>query len=178
MSPDPVFTRAVLRRAALGVALTAGLTACASAPPHARPRAATPARESDYLTKAAHARHLVVLPGLQYEVLKSGPMDGPHPTRADDVTVRYQGRLTSGQQFGSSPDNGVGTETFPLQKLIPGWVAALQLMRPGDEWVIYIPSNLAYGAAGKGNAIPPDATLVFRIELVSTAKHVDAPAGS
>ncbi len=174
MSPNPA-----LARAALALAVTAAVAACASAPTHhARPAAATPARESDYLSKAARARHLVVLPGLQYEVLKSGPSNGPHPTRADDITVRYQGRLISGQQFGSSPDNGVGTETFPLQKLIPGWVAALQMMRPGDEWVIYVPSNLAYGAAGKGDVIPPDATLVFRVELVSTARHVDAPAGS
>jgi peptidylprolyl isomerase/FKBP-type peptidyl-prolyl cis-trans isomerase FklB len=175
VSPKPILIRAIL-----ALALSGGLAACASAPSprHARNAAAAHTRESDYLTKAAHARRLVVLPGLQYEVLKSGPMDGPHPTRADDITVRYQGRLTSGQQFGSSPDNGIGTETFPLQKLIPGWVAALQMMRPGDEWVIYIPANLAYGAAGKGNAIPPDSTLVFRIELVSISKHADAPSGS
>lgn len=168
-------------RMAASLLAALGLAACAVHAPvrgSAVPRALGPVKEANYLSRAAKARGLVVLPGLEYEVLKSGPLDGPHPTRADDITVRYQGRLTSGVQFGSSPDNGVGVEVFPLQKLIPGWVAVLQLMRPGDEWVVYVPANLAYGHLGKGPNIPPDSTLVFRIELVSVARHVEAAAAS
>ena len=63
---------------------------------------------------------------------------------------------------------------FPLQKLIPGWVAALQLMRPGDVWMLYVPAYLAYGAAGK-SYIPPDSTLIFHVELVASEPAATAP---
>ena len=122
---------------------------------------------------AAAPAGVVTLPGLQYRILSSGPADGAHPSRGDDVTVRYVGQFQDGKVFGSSPDNGAGTEVFPLQKLIPGWIAALQLMRPGDVWMLYVPAYLAYGAPGKPPYIPPDSPLVFRVELVSTALHVE-----
>jgi peptidylprolyl isomerase/FKBP-type peptidyl-prolyl cis-trans isomerase FklB len=167
-------------RLALAALLAAGLAACASAPPARHgARAVSPdadmSAERTYLAKAAKVRHLNVLPGIEYEVLKSGPSNGEHPKRSDDVTVRYQGRLISGLEFSSSPDHGVGVVVFPVQKLIPGWIVVLQLMRPGDEWQVYVPANLAYGAQGKGDRIPPDATLVFRIELVASGPHVDTP---
>jgi FKBP-type peptidyl-prolyl cis-trans isomerase len=125
--------------------------------------AAPAAAPADFLAANARAPGVVVLPGLQYKVLKSGPADGATATRGDDVTVRYEGRFANGELFDSSPDNGTGTTVFPLQRLIPGWIAALQL-----------PPNLAYGARGKG-PIPPDTPLVFKIELVSAAPHTDAP---
>ena len=131
--------------------------------------------ERAFLAGNAKADGVVVLPGLQYKILKSGPADGPHPRRADDITVHYVGKFPDGKTFSTTPDNGAGTEVFPLQKLIPGWIAALQLMRPGDVWMLYVPSYLGYSAAGK-SYIPPDATLVFQVELVSVAPHVDAPA--
>jgi FKBP-type peptidyl-prolyl cis-trans isomerase FklB len=133
------------------------------------------AEETTFFRKNAEARNVVTLPGLQYMVLQSGPGSGQHPKRSDDVTVRYEGRFINGQVFDSSPRNGLDTTTFPLGRLIPGWVAALQMMRPGDVWMIYLPSNLAYGAPGK-DPIPPYSTLVFRVELVSAAPHSDKPA--
>ena len=131
--------------------------------------------EQAFLAQNAKVDGVVTLPGLQYKIVKSGPVDGPHPRRADDITVRYVGAFPDGKVFSATLDNGAGTEVFPLQKLIPGWIAALQLMRPGDVWMLYVPAYLAYGAAGK-SYIPPDSTLVFKVELVSVASHVDAPA--
>lgn len=89
--------------------------------------------------------------------------------------MRYQGRFLDGRVFSTSTDQGRGETVFPLQKLIPGWVAALQLMRPGDVWMLYVPAYLAYGAAGK-NYIPPDSTLVFQVELVGIEPAGAAPA--
>jgi peptidylprolyl isomerase/FKBP-type peptidyl-prolyl cis-trans isomerase FklB len=109
---------------------------------------------------------VVALGGLRYRVLKSGAATGSHPRRSDEIVVRYEGRLTNGRVFDSSASDKSGTATFPLGKLIPGWVAALQLMRPGDEWLIHIPSYLAYGEKGVG-PIPANADLVFKVELVS-----------
>ena len=125
-----------------------------------------PVDEHTFLARNATAPGVVTLPGLQYKVLRSGPANGRRPTRADEVTVRYEGRFPDGRVFSTSADQGRGATTFTLQKLIPGWLSALQLMRPGDEWMLYVPSHLGYGAAGK-SYIPPNSTLVFRVELVS-----------
>jgi len=130
--------------------------------------------EKAFLTANARDPGVIVLPGVQYKVIKSGPADGPHPHRADDITVRYEGRFIDGKVFNTSPDNGAGTTDFPLQKLIPGWIATLQLMRPGDVWMLYIPAYLAYGSAGKAN-IAPGSTLVFRVELVAVTADAAAP---
>lgn len=134
------------------------------------------------LAAAAQPTAKVVLPGLSYQVLASGPGDGRHPTRADTITMRYVGRLTDGEVFSTSPDDGKGLSTFTVGQLIPGMNAALQLMRPGDRWRITMPPYLAYGpgrplntpapagAAGQTvqkRGIPPDATLVFDAELVA-----------
>ena len=108
----------------------------------------------------------VSLPGVRYEILKSGAATGAHPRRADEIVVRYEGRLSNGQLFDSSTSEASGTATFPLGKLIPGWVAVLQLMRPGDEWRIYLPAYMAYGEKGAG-PIPPNSDLIFKVELVS-----------
>ena len=124
------------------------------------------ALESAFLAKNARAKGVVVLPGLQYMVLQPGPAGGAHPKRSDDVTVRYEGRFLNGQLFSSSPRSGLDTTTFELGKLIPGWVAALQMMRPGDVWMIWAPPELAYGAKGAG-PIPPGAALAFKIELIA-----------
>ena len=133
------------------------------------------AEERAFLARNAREPGVVALPGLQYRVLRSGPVAGRRATRADDVTVRYEGRFLDGKVFSTSADGGRGTTTFPLQKLIPGWLSGLQLMRPGDEWMFYVPAHLAYGAAGK-SYIPPDRTLVFRVELVSLAPSAEQPA--
>ena len=101
--------------------------------------------------------------GLQYEVLAAG--DGPSPAATDLVTVHYTGTLIDGTVFDSSVERGQPAE-FPANRLIPGWVEALQLMQVGDKWMLYIPSDLAYGERGAGGAIGPNQTLIFEIELL------------
>ena len=118
--------------------------------------------------------------GLQYVVLKSGDASGTSPTAEDRVVVHYDGRLAAdGKKFDSSYDRGEPA-TFPAGGLIPGWVEALQLMKPGDEWMLYIPSKLGYGERGAGATIPPNSDLVFRVALqdVVKAKKPDAEAWS
>jgi FKBP-type peptidyl-prolyl cis-trans isomerase FklB len=105
--------------------------------------------------------------GLQYEVMKSG--DGPTPLATDKVTVHYHGTLINGKVFDSSVNRGTPA-TFPVNGVIQGWVEALQLMKVGDKWKLFIPSELAYGERGAGNDIGPFATLIFEVELLSIDK--------
>ncbi len=102
--------------------------------------------------------------GLQYEVLKSG--DGKVPTSKNTVMAHYEGRLLDGSIFDSSIMRGQPAQ-FPVGNLIQGWQEALQLMPVGSKWRLYIPHNLGYGERGAGNDIPPFATLVFDLELIS-----------
>jgi len=101
--------------------------------------------------------------GLQYEVIQSGK--GATPKLTDKVTTHYRGTLINGNQFDSSYDRGEPA-TFPVNGVIKGWTEALQLMKEGDKWRLYIPYNLAYGERGAGHDIPPYATLIFDIELI------------
>lgn len=101
--------------------------------------------------------------GLQYEVLQDG--DGPVPTAADQVEVHYTGKLIDGTVFDSSVERGVPA-TFGVTQVIPGWVEALQLMKAGSKWRLFIPSQLAYGPQGAGNIIGPNSTLIFDVELL------------
>lgn len=101
--------------------------------------------------------------GLQYEVLHDG--DGPVPTAADQVEVHYTGKLIDGTVFDSSVERGVPA-TFGVTQVIPGWVEALQLMKAGSKWRLFIPSQLAYGPQGAGNVIGPNSTLIFDVELI------------
>ncbi len=101
--------------------------------------------------------------GLQYEVLRQG--DGPAPTMDDQVVVHYRGTLTDGTQFDASYDRGE-PNTFQVNGLIEGFSEALQLMSVGSHIRVTIPSELAYGEAGRGALIGPDETLIFEIELL------------
>lgn len=102
--------------------------------------------------------------GLQYEVLTEG--DGPRPEANDQVEVHYTGKLIDGTVFDSSVDRGMPA-TFGVTQVIPGWVEALQLMKAGSKWRLFIPSNLAYGSNGApGSPIGPNATLIFDVELL------------
>ncbi|MDE6756313.1 MAG: FKBP-type peptidyl-prolyl cis-trans isomerase [Muribaculaceae bacterium] len=101
--------------------------------------------------------------GLQYEVLKEG--DGPQPESTDQVEVHYTGKLIDGTVFDSSEERGVPA-TFGVTQVIPGWVEALQLMKAGSRWRLFIPSQLAYGPNGAGGVIGPNATLIFDVELL------------
>jgi FKBP-type peptidyl-prolyl cis-trans isomerase len=109
------------------------------------------------------------MPGLAWKVLKSGPTDGAHPGRTDTVTVRYIGKLADGTQFDASGGDGTGEASFKVSGVIAGFAAALKLMRPGDQWRVYIPAYLAYGDQVKPT-IPGGSTLVFDIELLSIAQ--------
>lgn len=102
--------------------------------------------------------------GLQYEVLTEGSGDSPKET--DKVTVHYHGTLIDGTVFDSSVERGEPA-SFPVNGVIPGWVEALQLMKPGDKFKLFIPSNLAYGERGAGGSIGPNSTLIFEVELIS-----------
>lgn len=101
--------------------------------------------------------------GLQYEVLTEG--DGPQPKATDQVEVHYTGRLIDGTVFDSSVDRGQPA-TFGVTQVIPGWVEALQLMKAGSKWRLFIPSDLAYGPNGAGGVIGPNQTLIFDVELL------------
>ena len=102
--------------------------------------------------------------GLQYEVLLEGEGDSPKAT--DEVTVHYHGTLIDGSVFDSSVERGQPA-TFPVNGVIPGWIEALQLMKPGAKYKLFIPSDLAYGERGAGQMIGPNSTLIFEVELIS-----------
>jgi FKBP-type peptidyl-prolyl cis-trans isomerase FklB len=100
--------------------------------------------------------------GLQYKVNASGK--GKTPKATDTVSVNYKGTLISGKVFDESHGEPV---TFPVNRVIPGWTEALQLMKEGDKWTLYIPAKLAYGEDSPSPEIPPNSVLVFDVELVS-----------
>ncbi|GAB2535402.1 FKBP-type peptidyl-prolyl cis-trans isomerase [Rufibacter soli] len=102
--------------------------------------------------------------GLQYEVLESG--SGKTPSQTSHVTTHYHGTLIDGTVFDSSYERGEPA-TFPVNGVIAGWTEALQLMKEGDKWRLFLPSNLAYGARGAGSDIGPNAALIFDVELIS-----------
>lgn len=105
-----------------------------------------------------------VLPsGLQYKVITSGT--GKSPSATDRVTVHYTGKLIDGTVFDSSVSRGQPA-TFGVGQVIRGWTEALQLMKEGDKWMLYIPSDLGYGPRGSGAQIPPYSTLIFEVELI------------
>lgn len=105
--------------------------------------------------------------GLQYQVLQdgSGAKPGPH----DTVKVHYEGKLPNGAVFDSSIARGEPIE-FPVDQVIAGWTEALQLMKVGAKYRLFIPSRFGYGAHGAGNAIPPHSTLIFEVELLGVRK--------
>lgn len=106
--------------------------------------------------------------GLQYKIINKGT--GPVPALTDKVRVHYRGALIDGSTFDSSYDRNEPAE-FEVQKVIKGWVEALQLMHEGDKLMLYIPPDLAYGEKGAGNIIGPNETLVFEVELLKVIKE-------
>jgi peptidylprolyl isomerase/FKBP-type peptidyl-prolyl cis-trans isomerase FklB len=136
----------------------------------------TPAKAADtdanaaFLAKNAKQPGVVTLPdGLQYKIVTSGPAGGQHPKVTDEVKVNYEGKLLTGEVFDSSFARGQPA-AFPLEGLIPGWIEALQLMRPGDEWILWTPPALGYGDEAKG-PIPANSVLQFRIQLLDVLSH-------
>lgn len=114
---------------------------------------------------AASSGKVTTSSGLQYQVLASGPNYGRPAGYSDTVMVHYRGTLTDGTVFDSSIERGQPA-TFGVSQVIPGWTEALQLMRPGDKWMLYIPSRLAYGNQAVGGKIPPNSDLIFQVELL------------
>lgn len=117
-----------------------------------------------FLAANATRKEVVTLPsGLQYEIMKAG--NGPKPKATDTVLCHYHGTLVNGTVFDSSVRRGQPA-AFPVNGVIAGWVEALQLMPVGSKWKLFIPYNLAYGARGAGESIPPYAALIFEVELL------------
>jgi len=133
----------------------------------------------EFLAQNMAKKGVVTLPnGLQYRVIASG--SGPSPTLDDTVTAIYSGRMLDGTEFDSSERRG-GAMDIPIGATIAGWKTALQLMKVGDKWEIYIPSKLAYGSRGQEVVnIGPNETLIFQIELLGIKEgksHVQTPGG-
>ena len=122
----------------------------------------------DFLNINKGKAGVVTLPsGLQYQVLQKG--EGPKPTASDKVKCHYHGTLINGTVFDSSVQRGEPA-VFGVSQVIPGWVEALQLMPVGSKWRLFIPSDLAYGEHGAGEAIEPNSALVFDVELLDIVK--------
>jgi FKBP-type peptidyl-prolyl cis-trans isomerase FklB len=101
--------------------------------------------------------------GLQYKIIKEGA--GKMPKATDTVTVNYRGALIDGTEFDSSIKRGQPA-SFPVNGVIAGWTEALQMMKVGSKWQLFIPSNIAYGEQGSPPVIGPNATLIFEVELL------------
>ena len=129
----------------------------------------------NFLSDNKKRKEIVTLPsGLQYRVITEGT--GANPTLADIVTTHYRGTLLDGTEFDSSYKRGEPA-TFPVQGVIPGWTEALQQMKPGAKWELFIPANLAYGEQGSGKAIGPNEALVFEIELLNIVNQEEMSEG-
>jgi len=122
---------------------------------------------AEFLEKNKSAEGVkVTASGLQYKVEKEG--DGKTPVKTDTVKAHYKGTLTDGTQFDSSYDRGQPAE-FPVQGVIPGWSEALQMMKVGAKYKLFVPPELAYGASGRPG-IPANSVLVFEVELIDIVK--------
>jgi FKBP-type peptidyl-prolyl cis-trans isomerase FklB len=118
----------------------------------------------NFLEENKKKENIVTLPsGLQYEVIKEG--NGKKPKATDRVRCHYEGTLIDGTLFDSSIQRGEPA-VFGVNQVIAGWVEALQLMSEGSKWRLFIPSELAYGANGAGEMIPPHSTLIFEVEMI------------
>lgn len=129
-----------------------------------------------FLEKNKTEKGVVTLPsGLQYKIVDEGK--GPSPAESDFVTVDYEGKLTNGEVFDSSYQRGKPVQ-FKVSQVITGWQEALQKMKQGATWELYIPSELAYGERGLGGPIGPNETLVFKVHLISIDKESKENAAS
>jgi FKBP-type peptidyl-prolyl cis-trans isomerase len=144
---------------AFGLLLMASACATVAVPPQTSPG-------PDFLVRNAAAKGVVTTPsGLQYYVVRSGPATGRRPGPADTVSFDYEGKLVTGETFDSSYTRGQPL-SGGVGDFVPGFTEALMLMRPGDEWIVWIPPELGYGATAKG-PIPANSVLRFKMELRS-----------
>ena len=135
--------------------------------------AANKKQGDDFLAANKAKDGVQILPsGLQYRILAAGT--GPKPAATDKVVCNYRGTLVSGTEFDSSYKRGEPA-TFPVNGVIKGWTEALQLMPVGSKWELYVPPYLAYGQRGSGQAIGPNSTLIFEVELLSIVPKTETP---
>jgi peptidylprolyl isomerase/FKBP-type peptidyl-prolyl cis-trans isomerase FklB len=164
----------MFRRIAVVAMIALSVAAC-----HPKDKAKPPADTSAnaaFLAKNAKEPGVTTLPdGLQYKIVASGPAGGEKPRAQDEVKVTYEGTLLSGDVFDSTAKHGGEPATFVLNEVIPGWTEVMQLMKPGDDWIIWIPPQLGYGEEAKG-PIPGNSVLKFRVQLLGVLKH-DGPSG-
>jgi FKBP-type peptidyl-prolyl cis-trans isomerase FklB len=117
-----------------------------------------------FLAENARKPGVVTLPsGLQYRVITEGK--GKTPIASSTVRTHYRGRLLDGTEFDSSYKHGQPAQ-FAVNGVMPGWSQALQMMKEGSKWELFVPASLGYGEAGAGGVIPPNATLIFEVELI------------
>ena len=146
-----------------------GLSACNREAAGEDPTATSAVEAASWMRANGQQEGVITLPsGLQYKVVASGPSDGPHPDRNDLVRVDYEGSLTNGEVFDSTFGRGLPSVMTPSE-VIPAWTEALQLMRPGDEWLLYVPPELGYGSEGRPPVIPGNDVLVFQLRLLDVA---------
>lgn len=148
---------------ALGLACVAACTP-PSSPPPASSAASTRVSGAPNITTATGVAKTTLPSGVVFESVVNG--NGPQPKATDVVKVHYRGTFQDGREFDSSHKRGQPT-SFPLNRVIPCWTEAVQLMRPGGKARITCPPATAYGERGAGGVIPPNATLTFEIELIS-----------
>lgn len=147
--------------------------ACATVPVIPTPPLTTPG--PDFLVRNGAAKNVVTTPsGLQFFVVRSGPASGPNPAGSDTVTFDYEGKLVTGETFDSSYERGTPL-TGPIDGFVPGFTEALMLMRPGDEWIVWIPPALGYGDRASG-PIPANSVLRFKLALHSVTPAAAAAA--
>ena len=143
----------------LGFVLVGALSACTTTPSVPETQAGP-----NFLARNAAAKGVVTTPsGLQYFVVRSGPETGRQPRQGDTVVFDYEGKLVTGETFDSSYARGQPI-SGAVGDFVPGFNEALMMMRPGDEWIVWIPPELGYGSAATGS-IPPNSVLRFRMEL-------------
>lgn len=160
-----------------GMALALALSLAGCGRHNAAQAAAATKAADDFMAANAKLPGVITLPdGLEYKIVTSGPADGVHPRASDEVKVNYEGKLqATGAIFDSSFQRGEPAD-FPLAQLVPAWVEALQMMRPGDEWILYVPPKLGYGDEDKG-PIPANSVLIFRIQLLGVLPHPPGAMG-
>ena len=121
-------------------------------------------KSAEFLVENQAKEGVVTLPsGLQYKILEPG--EGTSPLATDQVRVHYTGTFTDGKVFDSSIERNEPL-VFGVNQVIPAWTEALQLMKPGAKWMLYVPPALAYGEKGAGNVIGPNQALIFEVQLI------------
>ncbi|MFC7377218.1 FKBP-type peptidyl-prolyl cis-trans isomerase [Brevundimonas sp. GCM10030266] len=152
------------------LAMIAALAACNRGPETGNAEAEANLKAGqEFLAKNAKEEGIQTLPGgIQYKVVRSGPPGGESPDGNDLVRVDYEGSLTDGTVFDSSYERGQPA-VFTLDSVIPGWSEAVQQMKVGDEWIVFVPADKGYGERSSPE-IPANSVLVFRLKLLDLAR--------